>query len=154
MVARRVLICAAVLLFAPFARAGQDGGTAPVAWTGIVMNSTCDVDKAFAGLPECTQKNLPGATLVLYDDNVRHVYQLDPQAPVLGMEGESVTIHGTLDADTIHVASLQVVTSFGLNTGAKAPDFSAPDQFGHQQTLETLKRQKGTVLLFFRSADW
>ena len=28
------------------------------------------------------------------------------------------------------------------------------DQFGHVQNLETLKGPKGTVLLFFRSADW
>jgi len=38
--------------------------------------------------------------------------------------------------------------------GQKAPAFSLPDQFGHTQTLDTIKGRKGTVLLFFRSADW
>lgn len=42
----------------------------------------------------------------------------------------------------------------GLEVGAKAPAFSLPDQFGHTQSNETLKGPKGTVLLFFRSADW
>jgi peroxiredoxin len=44
--------------------------------------------------------------------------------------------------------------SVGLLIGAKAPAFAARDQFGHEQTNETLKGANGTVLLFFRSADW
>ena len=42
----------------------------------------------------------------------------------------------------------------GLEVGLKAPAFSSTDQFGHQQSNETLKGSDGTVLLFFRSADW
>ena len=42
----------------------------------------------------------------------------------------------------------------GLEVGQKAPGFIAQDQFGHQQSNETLKGSNGTVLLFFRSADW
>jgi len=42
----------------------------------------------------------------------------------------------------------------GLNVGQKAPAFSARDQFGAVQTLDSLKGEKGTVLLFYRSADW
>jgi hypothetical protein len=44
--------------------------------------------------------------------------------------------------------------SVGPQIGAKAPAFAARDQFGHEQTNETLKGANGTVLLFFRSADW
>lgn len=57
-------------------------------------------------------------------------------------------------------ASAAVSAPIGIAVGAKAPAFSLPDQFGHIQTLghtpsnETLKGSKGTVLLFFRSADW
>lgn len=43
---------------------------------------------------------------------------------------------------------------FGLDVGQKAPAFSSRDQFGHDQSNETLKGSDGTVLLFFRSADW
>ncbi len=57
-------------------------------------------------------------------------------------------------ANKIQVASLQMFSEVGLRTGEKAPDFSARDQFGNTQTLETLKGSKGTVLLFYRSADW
>jgi hypothetical protein len=151
----RWLICAvAFLSLAVLTGAAQDTMATSGSWSGVIMNGVCDADKAFAGLPECTQKALPGAMLVLYDDNIRHIYKLDPQDPALGMEGESVTIHGTLDGDTIHVASVQVVTAIGLDPGKKAPAFSARDQFGRKQTLATLKGSKGTVLLFFRSADW
>ena len=61
---------------------------------------------------------------------------------------------GTLDGNTIHLASLKMHTAIGLAVGQKAPAFSALDQFGHEQTLESLKGPKGTVLLIFRSADW
>jgi hypothetical protein len=47
-----------------------------------------------------------------------------------------------------------VSPSVGLEVGQQAPAFALPDQFGHQQSNETLKGSKGTVLLFFRSADW
>jgi hypothetical protein len=44
--------------------------------------------------------------------------------------------------------------SIGLQVGNKAPAFASRDQFGHDQSLETLRGSSGTVLLFFRSADW
>ena len=42
----------------------------------------------------------------------------------------------------------------GLAVGRHAPAFSASDQFGRTQTLDTLRGANGTVLLFFRSAEW
>jgi cytochrome oxidase Cu insertion factor (SCO1/SenC/PrrC family) len=42
----------------------------------------------------------------------------------------------------------------GLAIGQPAPGFALTDQFGHEQSSETLKGSKGTVILFFRSADW
>ena len=44
--------------------------------------------------------------------------------------------------------------SFGLEVDQNAPAFSSRDQFGQEQSNETLKGSDGTVLLFFRSADW
>jgi cytochrome oxidase Cu insertion factor (SCO1/SenC/PrrC family) len=44
--------------------------------------------------------------------------------------------------------------SIGLEIGQQAPPFALPDQFGHENTNETLRGSKGTVILFFRSADW
>ena len=42
----------------------------------------------------------------------------------------------------------------GLRVGQRAPGFASRDQFGHEQSSETLRGSNGTVLLFFRSADW
>ena len=42
----------------------------------------------------------------------------------------------------------------GPAVGRPAPAFRARDQFGREQTLETLAGPNGLVLLFFRSADW
>jgi hypothetical protein len=47
-----------------------------------------------------------------------------------------------------------VAPPVGLETGHQAPAFVLSDQFGRQQSNETLKGLNGTVLLFFRSADW
>src|SRR5436190_3281487 len=55
--------------------------------------------------------------------------------------------------DTIRIASIELM-SIGVAVGQKAPAFSVRDQFGRVQTLDSLKGTNGTVLLFFRSADW
>jgi cytochrome oxidase Cu insertion factor (SCO1/SenC/PrrC family) len=51
-------------------------------------------------------------------------------------------------------SSQAVPPTFGLEVGQPAPAFVLTDQFGREQSNETLKGSKGTVLLFFRSADW
>ncbi len=52
------------------------------------------------------------------------------------------------------LADHAVPPSVGLEIGQQAPAFALSDQFGQEQSNETLKGSKGTVLLFFRSADW
>jgi peroxiredoxin len=136
------------------ALAGQTDSPNSGTWSGVIMNNNCTAEEAFAEAPKCTEKDLPGARLVLYDDTTRQMYILEPQDQAIGHLGDSMTLTGTLEGNTVHVASLKMHTSIGLEVGQKAPDFSARDQFGKQQTLETLKGPKGTVLLFFRSADW
>ena len=42
----------------------------------------------------------------------------------------------------------------GMIPGMKAPTFALNDQLGHQQSNQTVKGKNGTILLFFRSADW
>lgn len=44
--------------------------------------------------------------------------------------------------------------STGSGVGKKIPPFRALDQFGHEVSDDTLRASNGTVLLFFRSADW
>jgi hypothetical protein len=50
--------------------------------------------------------------------------------------------------------SNQTVEKFGPPEGRPAPPLKARDQFGAEQTLRTVAGKDGTVLLFFRSADW
>ena len=47
-----------------------------------------------------------------------------------------------------------VAPSIGLKIGQPAPAFALTDQFSHEQSNESLRGSKGTVILFFRSADW
>ncbi len=42
----------------------------------------------------------------------------------------------------------------GSNVGRKMPSFTARDQFGRAVSGDSLKSPNGTVILFFRSADW
>ena len=148
------LMCALVLLSgAAFVEAQQKNVTSSASWSGVIINSNCTVDEAFAEAAKCTEK-IPGTKLVLFDDTIRQIYQLDPQAQAVGHLGESVKVQGALEDGTIHVSALELLASIGLPVGQKAPAFSARDQFGQEQTLESLKGSQGTVLLFFRSADW
>jgi peroxiredoxin len=41
-----------------------------------------------------------------------------------------------------------------LQVGQQAPTFASRDQFGHAVSNDTLRGTNGTILLFFRSADW
>jgi hypothetical protein len=136
----------------PVTAAGQSSAATSGSWSGMVISSACNADEAFNESPECI-KNLPGAKLSLYDDTNRVMYGLEPQKSVLAHLGDTVTVRGTLDGETIQVASIQPM-SIGLAVGEKAPAFSMRDQFGRVQSLNTLKGRNGTVLLFFRSADW
>jgi hypothetical protein len=146
------LVLAALLWIAPFASAAQNNGTSPGVWSGVLVSSSCNADEAFAESPECT-KAVPGAKLALYDDTNRVMYSLAPQESLHAHLGDTVTVRGALDGDTIQVSSIEPM-SIGLAVGQKAPAFSARDQFGNVQTLDSLKSKNGTVLLFFRSADW
>jgi hypothetical protein len=149
------VICTVAFFFAcGVALARQTDSPSTGSWSGVIINSGCSADEAFAEAPKCTEKDLPGAKLVLYDDTTRKMYLLNPQDQAIGHLGDSMTVTGTLEGDAIHVTSLKMHTSIGLSVGQEAPAFSARDQFGKLQTLDMLKGPKGTVLLFFRSADW
>ncbi|HET7107691.1 MAG TPA: hypothetical protein VFI38_12855 [Candidatus Acidoferrum sp.] len=152
-ITKRILICASGFLAFPFnLPAGQNTPAKAGAWSGVLVTSACNADEAFNESPECL-KNVPGAKIALYDDTNRVMYSLEPQEKVTGHLGDTVTVRGTLDEETIQVASAEPM-AIGLAVGQKAPNFSVRDEFGRVQTLETLKGANGTVLLFFRSADW
>ncbi len=45
-------------------------------------------------------------------------------------------------------------TKIGPQVGATVPAFTGVDQFGKTHTLASSYGPKGTMLVFFRSADW
>ena len=147
------LLAITFFLTASLSMAQQGDTPSPRSWSGVILNSGCTVDEAFAEAAKCTDE-VPGAKLVLYDDTTRKIFDLDPQNPAVGHLGDSVTVHGAVQGNTIRVSSLELLTSIGLSVGQKAPAFALSDQFGRQQTLQSLKGPRGTILLFFRSADW
>ena len=150
---KRLLLSVSLILFtASLALGAQNNPAKPGVWSGVLVTSACNADEAFNESPECF-KNVPGAKIALYDDTNRVMYSLEPQDKVTARLGDTVTVRGTLDEDTINVASTEPM-SIGLAVGQKAPNFSLRDEFGHVQTLESLRGSNGTVLLFFRSADW
>jgi hypothetical protein len=150
---KRFLISAgAFFSLSSFAVAGQNNPAKAGAWSGVLVTSACNADEAFNESAECL-KNVPGAKIALYDDTNRVMYSLEPQEKVTAHLGDTVTVRGTLDEDAIQIISTEPM-SIGLAVGQKAPNFAARDEFGKVQTLETLKGANGTVLLFFRSADW
>lgn len=149
---KTILLCVVAFYLTVSLATGETNQNNPKSWSGAVVYSSCNADEAFAESRECF-KAAPGARLALYDDTNRVMYDLEPQTLVSGHLGDSVTVRGTLNEDTIHASSIELM-SIGLAVDQKAPAFSARDQFGRSQSLDTLKGSKGTVLLFFRSADW
>src|SRR5229473_2821362 len=109
----------ALFTITPLAVAGQNNTTKPGSWSGILVSSACNADEAFNESPECA-RNVPGAKLALYDDTSRVMYGLDPPEKVAAHLGDTVTIRGTLDGDTIQWASIELM-SIGLAVGQKAP---------------------------------
>ena len=151
-VKRFPLLLAALFSMVPLVLAGQNKPANSGSWSGTVVSSACNADEVFNESPECT-KEIPGAKLALYDDTSRVMYNLEPQSSVTSHLGDAVTVRGTLDGETIRVAAIDSM-SIGLAVGQKVPAFSLRDQFGHVQTLDSLRGANGMVLLFFRSADW
>lgn len=146
------VLLAAVLSLPTVVAAQQAAAPNSGAWSGTIVYSSCNADEAFNESPECLRA-APDAKLSLYDDTNRVMYRLAPQELAAAHLGDSVTVRGTLDGETIHASSLELM-SIGLAVGQAAPNFRLRDQFGRKQTLDSLKGAKGTVLLFFRSADW
>ncbi|MBK9242863.1 MAG: hypothetical protein IPL75_21965 [Acidobacteria bacterium] len=57
-------------------------------------------------------------------------------------------------AAALPVAAQVDVNTLGPQVGQQALPFSLPDQNGKTQTLASVAGSKGTMLVFFRSADW
>ena len=152
LVTKRCALVLAIFCLASRTATPQSNKPTTGSWSGTIVYSSCNADEAFNESPECLRA-VPDAKLALYDDTSRVMYGLEPQDRVTAHAGDSVTVQGTLEESVIHLSSIGPM-SIGLAVGQKAPPLSARDQLGQTQTLDSLKGPNGTVLLFFRSADW
>lgn len=46
------------------------------------------------------------------------------------------------------------VSALGPQVGDQVPDFNLPDQNGLRHTLQSVRGPNGSLILFYRSADW
>ena len=107
-------MCTVPLLFVVSqALMGQEHLTNTGSWSGVIINSNCTVDEAFAESPKCFENRGTAAKLSLYDDTIREIYVLDPQDQAAGHLGDSVTVEGTLQDKTIQVASIKMLAAIG-----------------------------------------
>ena len=54
----------------------------------------------------------------------------------------------------VHPRAQTDIASLGPRVGQRATEFSLPDQNGRIRALKSLAGPKGTMIVFFRSADW
>jgi hypothetical protein len=149
-----LMFTAAVLGVVSVPAFAQSDAATSGSWSGVMVNADCTLDEAFNEAAKCTEDRGPASKLVFYDDTIRKLYALDPPDQAVGHLGDGVTVAGELQGNTIKVSSFKLLTAIGLNVGQKAPAFTARDQHGQDQSLATVRGPKGTVVLFFRSADW
>jgi hypothetical protein len=86
---------------------------------------------------------------VTFTRKVSVVYR--PHAFVLGL---SLTIVAIVSGGGAQQPGVVETSAIGPQVGATVPAFSGVDQFGRAQSLESSRGPKGTMLVFFRSADW
>jgi len=62
----------------------------------------------------------------------------------------ALIVHTAQSPVPVPIDTLQV----GPQVGQAAPPIEGVDQFGKRQTLASIAGPRGTMLVFFRSADW
>jgi hypothetical protein len=79
-----------------------------VTWTGYISDSHCGAqggsEKHAHCAANCVKEN--GASYVFVNDGDRKVFRVDNQDKVAAHIGQHVTVKGTVDGDTLKVASI------------------------------------------------
>jgi len=89
-------LCAAALTF------GADGS-----WTGYISDSNCGAKGANEKHAQCAAKCADkGAKYVFVNDADHKVYAIDAQDKVSAHAGHHVTVTGSVDGDSLKVASV------------------------------------------------
>jgi hypothetical protein len=98
---------ASILIVALFASAFAFAGDA--SWTGYITDSKCGAKAAHEGAAECTVKCIKeGAKYVFVNDADKKVYTITDQDKVTAHAGHHVTVKGSVEGDTLTVASIDM----------------------------------------------
>ena len=78
--------------------------------TGWISDSQCGAKGAHEGAAECTTKCVKehGAKYVFVNDTDKKVYVVDAQDKVAEHAGHHVTVKGSVDGDTLKLASIEM----------------------------------------------
>jgi hypothetical protein len=104
------LLLGAVVLLGLFVYPAFSGDKAkPNSWSGVVSDSNCGAKHVSEGNPaECTRACIQkGASYALVSGETVYVLKGGDAATLDKLAGERVTVSGSLDGNTIEVASVQ-----------------------------------------------
>jgi hypothetical protein len=80
----------------------------PARWTGIVTDQMCTKMGVKLTDAACAAKCVAaGSKYALYETATKRVYVLDMQDEAAKFAGQTVSVRGTMDGDTIKVASIK-----------------------------------------------
>ncbi len=103
---------ASILIVALFVGTLAVAGDA--SWTGYIVDSECGAKAAHEGAAECTAKCVKeGAKLVFVNDADKKVYAVADQDKVAAHAGHHVTVKGSVEGDTLTVASVEMASAKG-----------------------------------------
>jgi hypothetical protein len=106
MKARFAIVMSIVLVASALAFAG-DGN-----WTGYITDSKCGAKAAHEGAEDCTVKCMKaGAKLVFVNDADKKVYAIADQDKVTAHAGHHVVVKGSVEGDTLTIASIDMATA-------------------------------------------
>ena len=100
----------AVLLAAGISLAGEKGKSEEKSLTGWITDSHCGAKGAKEGHADCATKcvKTQGAKYALVTPEDGKVYVLDPQDKAAEHAGHHVKVKGTIEGDTLKVASIEM----------------------------------------------
>ena len=108
MKARFAMVMSIVLVASALAFAA-DGS-----WTGYITDSKCGVKGAHEGAEDCAAKCVKaGAKLVFVNDADKKVYAIADQDKVAAHAGHHVAVKGSVEGDTLTVASIDMAPANG-----------------------------------------
>ena len=103
-----VLVLVLVVSMFTFAASGKDKATSG-SWTGWISDSKCGAKGADAGHAACAKKCIDGGEKAVFvSDKDKTVYPIANQDAVKGHEGHHVTVKGSMDKNTLTVASVSM----------------------------------------------